>query len=124
MTNLWKHLANRRWCQQFTVDIQPSKTLRYADDGLGSLEHNVFYVPEKTNKSVFDSFILVDDFKIRTRDQRWTHRLRRPLLFPPRKKWRLVFIIPANLVLTDPQPWKVKLRSLSAVVRAKAVQTR
>jgi hypothetical protein len=32
------------------------------DDGLESLEPNVLYVPEKTNESAFDSFILVDDF--------------------------------------------------------------
>ena len=32
------------------------------DDGLESLEPNVLYVPEKTNESAFDSFILVDYF--------------------------------------------------------------
>ena len=46
--------------QQVSVDIQPSKTLEYMDDGLKSLEPNVFYVPKKTNQSGFDPFILVD----------------------------------------------------------------
>ena len=47
--------------QLVSVDIQPSETLEYMDDGLESLEPNVFYVPEKTNKSALDSFILIDD---------------------------------------------------------------
>jgi hypothetical protein len=107
--------------QQFSVDIQPSKTFEYTDHGLESLEPNVFYVPEKTNRSAFDSFILVNDilyiFQMTIKP---IHDINRGLVdsagryhFPSRDKWRFVFIIPPNLVLAVPQPWKLELRSLS-----------
>ena len=47
--------------------------------------------------------------------------------FPPRAKWRFVFIIPPNLVLAVPQPWKLALWSLSpfsAVVAAEMTESR
>lgn len=107
--------------QQVSVDIQPSKTLEYMDDGLKSLEPNVFYVPKKTNQSAFDSFILVNGiiyiFQMTTGTK---HGINHGLVdsahrfhFPLRDKWRYVFIIPPQLVLTVPQPWKLALRSLS-----------
>ena len=107
--------------QQISVDIQPSKTLEYMDDGLKSLEPNVFYVPKKTNQSAFDSFILVDGviyiFQMTTGTK---HGINHGLVdsahrfhFPSRDKWRFVFIIPPQLVLTVPQPWKLALRNLS-----------
>jgi hypothetical protein len=107
--------------QQVSVDIQPSKTLEYMDDGLKSLEPNVFYVPAKTNQSAFDSFILVDGviyiFQMTTRTK---HGINSRLVdsahrfhCPSRDKWRFVFIIPPKLDLTVQQPWKLALRSLS-----------
>ncbi|KIM80623.1 hypothetical protein PILCRDRAFT_822364 [Piloderma croceum F 1598] len=117
--------------QQFSVHIQPSKTLEYTDDGLESPDPNVFYVPEKTNLSAFDSFILVDDilyiFQMTIKP---IHDINRGLVdidhFPPRDKWRFVFIIPPNSVLKVPQPWKRELRSLSpysAVVPVEIAQS-
>jgi hypothetical protein len=120
--------------QPAPVDIEPSKTLEYTDDGLQSLEPNVFYVPEKTNESAIDFFILVDDFLyIFQMTIRHRHDINHGLMdsadrygFPPMDKWRFVFIIPPNLLLRVPQPWKLKLRSLSpysAVVRAEEAQS-
>ena len=107
--------------QQVSVDIQPSKTFEYMDDGLKSLEPNVFYVSEKTNQSAFDSFILVDGiiyiFQMTTGTK---HGINHGLIdyaqrfhFPSRDKWHFVFIIPPKLVLTVPQPWKLALWRLS-----------
>ena len=107
--------------QRVSVDIQPSKTLEYMDDRLESLEPNVFYVPEKSNKSALDSFILVGGilyiFQMTIKS---THDINRGLIdsanrhnFPPMDKWRFVFIIPLNLLLKVPQPWTQELRSLS-----------
>ncbi|KIM86220.1 hypothetical protein PILCRDRAFT_816150 [Piloderma croceum F 1598] len=121
--------------QQFSVDIRPSKTLEYTDDGLESLEPNVFYIPEKTNQSALDSFILVDDilyiFQMTIGP---IHDINRGLIdsadryhFPSKDKWRSVFIIPPNLILMVPQPWKLALRGLllySAVVPAEMAESR
>jgi hypothetical protein len=121
--------------QRVSVDIQPSKMLESMDDGLESLEPNVFYVPEKTNKSALDSFILVGDilyiFQMTIKP---IHDINHGLVdsadrhkFPPRAKWRFVFIIPPNSVLKVPQPWKRELRSLSpysAVVPVEMAQSR
>ena len=120
--------------QEFSVDIQPSKTLEYTNNGFESLEPNVFYVPESTNESALDSFILVDDilyiFQMTIKP---IHDIKGGLIdsadryhFPSRDKWRFVLIIPPNLVLVVPQPWKLALRSLSlysAVVAAEMAQS-
>ena len=104
------------------------------DDELESLKPNVFYVPEKTNKSALDSFILIGDilyiFQMTIKP---IYDINRGLIdsadhhnFPPRDKWRFVFIIPPNLVLKVPQPWKRELRSLSpysAVVPVEMAQS-
>ena len=121
--------------QRVSVDIQLSETLEYMDDELESLESNVFYVPEKTNKSALDSFILLGDilyiFQMTIKP---IHDINRGLIdsadrhnFPLRAKWRFVFIIPPNLVLKVPKPWKLELRSLSlysAVAPVEMAQSR
>jgi hypothetical protein len=121
--------------QQFSVNIQPSKTLEYMDDGIESLEPNVFYILENTNQLAFDSFILVDDilyiFQMTVKP---IHDINHGLVesthhyhFPSRDEWHFVFIIPPNLVLAVPQPWKLVLRSLSpflAVVAAETAESR
>ena len=92
------------------VNIRPNHTLEYTDNGLLSIEPNVFYVPEATNQQAFDSFILVDGllyiFRITVGLK---HDINHGLLdaadkysFPPRDRWRFVFIIPPNMTLTVP----------------------
>lgn len=43
------------------VDIRLNHTLEYTDNGLQSIEPNVFYVAEMTNQKASDSFVLLDD---------------------------------------------------------------
>ena len=114
--------------QRLAVKIQPKKTLEYKDDGLQSIESDVFYVPSLDNQTAFHSFILLDNllyiFQMTIAS---SHDINQGLItvansysFPPREKWRFVFIIPPNLTLSVPQPWKLNLRSLSpysAVIR-------
>ena len=40
--------------QWVSVNFHPSGMLEYMDDGWESLEPNIFYVPEKDNKSALD----------------------------------------------------------------------
>src|SRR5258708_7980290 len=105
----------------FEVNIHPNRTIEYRDNGLQSIEPNVFYVQKMTKQNDFDSFILLDGhlyiFQITVGMQ---HDINHGLIdvatkyqFPPRDQWRFVFIIPPNLTLTVPQPWKPALRALS-----------
>ncbi|KIM90035.1 hypothetical protein PILCRDRAFT_812840 [Piloderma croceum F 1598] len=88
--------------QRLAVKIQPKKTLEYTDDGLQSIE------PDMTialSHDINQGLIAVAN----------------NYSFPPMEKWRFAFIIPPNLTLSVPRPWKLALRSLflySAVVRA------
>ena len=111
-----QHVSNR-----LEVNIHPNRTLEYTDNGLQSIEPNVFYVPEVTNQKAFDSFILLDGllyiFQITVGLK---HDINHGLLdvadkygFPPRNQWRFVFIIPPNITLTVPRPWRLALRDLS-----------
>jgi len=106
--------------QWLTVKIQPKKTLEYTDDGLQSIEPDVFYVPSLDNQIAFDSFILLDDllyiFQMTITS---SHDINQGLIavansysFPPREKWQFVFMIPPNLTLLVPQPWKLNLQNL------------
>ncbi len=109
------------------VDIHPNRILEYTDNGLQSIEPNVFYVPEMTNQKAFDSFVLLDGllyiFQITVGMH---HDINHGLIdvadkysFPPRDQWRFVFVIPPNMTLTVPRPWRLALRELcpySAVV--------
>ena len=81
----------------------------------------MFYIPENTNQSAFDFFILVDDilyiFQMTVKP---IHDINCGLIdsadhyhFPPRAKWCFVFIIPPNLVLAVSQLWKLAVWSLS-----------
>lgn len=98
--------------RQISVYIQLIKTIEYTADGLESLEPNVFYVPHGTNQSAVDPFILVDGFLyIFQMTIQPIHAINHGLVdsansydFPPRSKWRFVFITPPNLVLVVPQP--------------------
>jgi hypothetical protein len=105
----------------FDVNIHPNRILEYSDNGLQSIEPNVFYVPEMTNQKAFDSFVLLNDilyiFQITVGMH---HDINHGLVdvahkysFPPRKQWRFVFIIPPNMTLTVPRPWNLALRDLS-----------
>lgn len=94
------------------LGLHPIKTVEYMADGLESLEPNVFYVPHGTNQSAVDPFILVDGFLyIFQMTIQPIHAINHGLVdsansydFPPRSKWRFVFITPPNLVLVVPQP--------------------
>ena len=105
----------------FDVNIHPNRILEYSDNGLQSIEPNVFYVPEMTNQKAFDSFVLLDGllyiFQITVGVH---HDINRGLIdvadkssFPPRDQWRFTFIIPPNMTLTVPRPWRLALRDLS-----------
>jgi len=100
-----------------TVDIRPNRTLEYTDNGMQSIEPNVFYVPANTNQKAFDSFILLNGllyiFQITVGLK---HDINHGLIdiannhsFPPRDQWCFMFIIPPNMTLTVPQLWKLAL---------------
>ena len=109
--------------KSFEVKIRSNRTVEYSDNGLQSIEPNVFYVPKMTNQKAFDSFILLDGFLyIFQITVEMHHDINHGLIdvgekyshgFPPRDKWRFVFIIPPNMTLTVPRPWKLALRDLS-----------
>jgi hypothetical protein len=114
-------LRRQQVSNSFEVNIRPNHILEYTDNGLQSIEPNVFYVPEMTNQKTFDSFILLDGllyiFQI-TIGMR--HDINSGLIdvvdkfsFPPRDEWRFVFIIPPNVTLTVPRPRRLTLRDLS-----------
>ncbi|KIM92389.1 hypothetical protein PILCRDRAFT_432 [Piloderma croceum F 1598] len=85
------------------VNIHPNSTLEYTGNGLQSIEPNIFYVPEEaTNQKALDFVHFA----------RWPP-LHLPYSFPPKDQWRFVFIIPPNMTLTVPRPWKLDLRNLS-----------
>jgi len=105
----------------FEVDIRPNHILEYMDNGLQSIEPNVFYVPEMTNQKALDLFVLLNGllyiFQITVGTR---HDINHGLVdvadkysFPPRDQWRFVFIIPPNMTLTVPRPWRLTLRDLS-----------
>lgn len=106
---------------QLTADIRPNRTLEYTDNGMQSVEPDVFYVPAITNQKAFDSFILLNGllyiFQITVG---FKHDINHGLIdvaekysFPPRDQWRFVFIIPPNMTLTVPLPRRLALRDLS-----------
>lgn len=114
-------LRRQKVSNSFKVDIRPNHIFEYTDNRLQSIEPNTFYVPEMTNQKVFDSFILLDGllyiFQI-TVGMR--HDINHGLIdvadkysFPLKDRWRFVFIIPPNMTLTVPRPWKLALRNLS-----------
>ena len=102
--------------QRLPVEIQPTETFEYTDDG-----PNVLYIPKAANHAAIHLFILVSDFfylfQITIASTRGTnHRLTdvaEKLSFPEMDKWCFVFIVPPDLTLTVPQPWKVPLRNFS-----------
>ena len=109
----------------FEVNIRPKHILEYTDNEWQSrIEPNVFYIPEMTNQKALDSFILLDDgllyiFQIAFGMQQDIHHGfidvadKYTSSFPPRDQWRFVFIIPPNMTLTVPRPWRLTLRNLS-----------
>ena len=46
----------------FDVKISSNRIVEYSDNGLQSIELNVFHVPEMTNHKAFDPFVLLDGF--------------------------------------------------------------
>ena len=105
----------------FDVNIHPNRTLEYSDNGLQSIEPNVFYVPKMTNQKAFDSFVLLDGllyiFQITAGLH---HDINQGLIdvadkysFPPRDQWHFTFIMPPNMTLTVPRTWRLALRDLS-----------
>jgi hypothetical protein len=47
--------------QRLAVNIHPNNILEYMDNGLQSIEPNVFYVSEVTNQNALDVFTSLDD---------------------------------------------------------------
>src|SRR5258708_32769977 len=108
----------------FEVNIRPKHILEYTDNEWQSrIEPNVFYIPEMTNQKALDSFILLDGllyiFQIAFGMQQDIHHGfidvadKCTSSFPPRDQWRFVFIIPPNMTLTVPRPWRLALRNVS-----------
>jgi len=105
----------------FDINIHPNRILEYSDNGLQSIEPNVFYVPEMTNQKAFDPFVLLEGFLyIFQITVGMHHDINRGLVdvadkysFPPRDQWCFMFIIPPNMTLTVPRPWRLALRDLS-----------
>lgn len=114
--------------QKIVIHVNPSQTLEYTDDGLSSIEPDIFYVPELTNQVALDLFILLNgllflfQFTIAG-----THDIKPGLVdflatcqdIPPMDKWRFVFILSPNSTVICPQPWRLELRTLqlySAVI--------
>lgn len=105
----------------FDVNIHPNRILEYSDNGLQSIEPNVFYIPEMTNQKAFDSFVFLDGliyiFQITVG---MYHDINHGLIdvadkyrFPQRDHWRFIFIIPPNMTLTVPRPRRLALRDPS-----------
>ncbi|KAM6503263.1 hypothetical protein JOM56_000206 [Amanita muscaria] len=115
--------------QQISVEIRPKTTVEYTDEGLRSIEPNIFYVPALTNQTALDSFILLDGFLyIFQTTVASSHGIDQGLVaiadscnLPSKERWRFVFIMPPDLILSVAQPWRLDRQSLSpfsAVVRA------
>ena len=107
--------------QGLNIATKPARTEEFPDKQPPRIEPNVFYVPEAGNQEALDSFILINglllifQFTISR-----GHDIKPGLLrffdrcpnCPPISDWRFVFIIPRNLTLTCPQPWRLKLREV------------
>ncbi|CAA7259068.1 unnamed protein product [Cyclocybe aegerita] len=106
------------------LHITPSRTIEYPETGLDSILSDVYYVPQRPNEDVVDSFILSDGklflFQCSTASRR-SIKSRITLLaarcrFPPQKDWRLVFVIPPKQALTVPQEPAVEKAALFTAV--------
>jgi hypothetical protein len=103
------------------INIKPSQTVAYSDNGSSHISSEILYIPELTNQVAFDSFILLDNilyifqFTISA-----GHDIKPGLIdflgqfsgLPSMENWRLVFIIPQNQTVTCPQSRSVELRGL------------
>ena len=107
--------------KRFLVEIQPTETFEYTDDKLEPIRPNVLYIPKVTNQTAIDSFILVDGFFFLFQISIASTHVINPRLIdvakklniPEMDKWRFVFIIPPDLTLVVPPPWRGPLRNLS-----------
>ena len=116
--------ASRRQVLQQGLKIAatPARTKEFPEKEPLRIEPNVFYVPEAGNHESLDSFILINglllifQFTISR-----GHDIKPGLLrffkrcpnCPPISDWCFVFVIPRNLTLTCPQPWRLELRKVS-----------
>jgi len=107
--------------QVLTINIYPSETLEFTEDGPSHIIPDVFYVPEVTNHEALDSFLLLDgclyifQFTIGK-----NHGIKPGLIrflekcpgVPLMKDWRFLFVIEPILTLVCPQPWLLKMHEL------------
>jgi hypothetical protein len=110
------------------INVKPSQTLEYSDNGPSHLSSDILYIPELTNQVALDSFILLNgilhifQFTIGSK-----HDIKPGLVdffrklpdIPSMDKWRFVFILPPNQTVICPEPSRVELRVLhpySAVI--------
>jgi len=107
--------------QSLVIDIRPHQTVEFTDDGPSPVLPDVFYVPAATNHEALDSFILLNghlyifQFTVGMK-----HDIKPGLIhfLTPRQgvpsigNWRFVFVIPPNLILKCPRPWRLELRQL------------
>ena len=103
--------------RQFTIAVQPTRILEYADDGVASIEPHVFYVPLLTNQKALDPFILIATSTMIVSNHDINHGLVPSANchgFPPMDKWRFVFIMPPDLTLRSLRPWALDMRLLSS----------
>src|ERR1700722_16378119 len=112
-----------------SINIVPSRTEEFTDNGPSHIEQDVLYIPEATNHESLNSFIWHGDhlyfFQFTISEE---HDGFKPRVFPffnrfpniPQvSNWQFVLIIEPNLILKSPQPWALDLRGVplfSAVV--------
>jgi hypothetical protein len=120
------------WNDSLTLDVRPSETCRYDQEGLGKLKarRDVFCIPTLQNEVGLDSFIWHQDhlyvfqFTIAKRhgikDGPISMLEQCPKL-PPRSNWRFIFVISDDVdVLECPYPQTPvlqELRPFSSIVR-------
>ena len=107
-----------------TLDICPSKICEHNDQDVQglTLTPDVYYIPSTQNAVAVGSFIYHGGylylFQFSISDQRkvnlkFMSRFTQYANFPPRFKWRLIFIIPDDVeVLTCPYSWSPELQTL------------
>ncbi len=95
------------------IQVRPDRIFEYTDNGLLSIEPNVFYLPAISNQVAFNAFILLNGILYLFQFTIGEHHDIKPDLkdffatcsgIPTMKNWRIVFIIPPNHTLICPQP--------------------
>ncbi|KAF8529639.1 hypothetical protein BU17DRAFT_60418 [Hysterangium stoloniferum] len=119
-----------RWSSHMSPElerlyIKPTQTIEYLEYELNTILPDVFYVPERSNQVIIDSFILSNgklylfQFTIAKNDpiKSGITNYAAKRGFPKQEDWRFVFIIPPALTLTIPQqPADKEVHLYTAVV--------